>query len=357
MRLKSRLSVILVVILCTACEVNIEKEGTFTAVPEFVTATLPATQILPPTFTPIPPTALPTVVPIEGTTNTQVNVRAEPSTASQSLGVIGAFMKIQVIGKEASGTWYQVAYAESSTGHGWVRAEYVQVNDARTIPLVEESTGTGSGVSGLVIEQMNVRSGPGIEFESLGVLSPNDVVFITGKDQSEAWAQIEFANAPDEKGWGAVKFLKINNFENVPMVEDTITETVTADMPTPNAGVSSAAQDGDSLQAPLTTVTFSPAGARTLQLGGDVSAPSGDVEDWVGFSAYNSVVSIHIQCASTSLLVELWNNDGIVEGFSLSCGDKKPIFIANGNYSLRVYETPKDGFQYTTYVLNIGIVR
>lgn len=347
----------MVVILCTACEVNIEQEGASTAAPEFVTVTLPATQIPPPTRTPVPPTALPTVAPIEGTTNTQVNVRVEPSTASQSLGIISAFAKIQVIGKEASGTWYQVAYAESPTGHGWVRAEYVQVNDAGAIPLVGESTGSGSGVSGLVIEKMNVRSGPGTEFESLGVLSPNDVVFISGKDASEAWAQIEFANAPEGKGWGAVKFLKINNFENVSLVEGTINEADTAVTPTPSVIVSSAAQDGDTLQAPLTTVIFSPAGARTLQLHGDVSTPSGDVEDWMGFSAYNSVVSIRIQCTSKSLLVELWNNDGIVEGFSLSCGDEKPIFIANSNYFLRIYETNKEALQYTSYVLNIGIVR
>ena len=58
------------------------------------------------------------------------------------------------------------------------------------IVVVGDAAGSGSGVSGLVIQKINVRNGPAATFESLGVLNPNDVVFITGKDPSGAWIQI-----------------------------------------------------------------------------------------------------------------------------------------------------------------------
>ena len=156
-------------IACAGCDVNISSENAFTATPDFVTATLPPTLTPPATQISILPTSTlsiagePTISPIEGTTTTQVNVRAETSTASETLGLIGQFAKVQIIGKDASGSWYQIIYADSGTGHGWVRAEYVQVNAPAEIPLVENVAGNGSGVSGLVIQKINVRNGPGTD--------------------------------------------------------------------------------------------------------------------------------------------------------------------------------------------------
>lgn len=348
------------IILCTGCGVDIASENRFTAMPDFVTAVLPPSLIPLSTQMSIPPTAVPTIPPIEGTTTTQVNVRAEPSTASVSLGMIGAFVKVQIIGKDASGSWYQIIYTGSETGIGWMRAEYAQVNAPAEIPLVETSAGSGSAVSGLVIQKINVRKGPGTGYESLGLLNPNDVVFITGKDPSGAWMQIEFASAADGKGWVAVEFLQANNFEIVPLIGNTINETST---PTgisslPSAIVLPAIQDGDSMQAPLAMAIFSPTGARTLQVMGDVSAPNGDAEDWVQFFTNIDVVSIQVLCSSNTLQAELWNNEKIVDGFSLSCGNERFVATApNTSYFLHISETSVNGLQYSSYILNVEIVR
>ncbi len=351
---------IVTIILCTGCGVNIASENRFTATPDFVTAVLPPTLIPAATQTAIPPVAVPTIPPIEGTTSTQVNVRAEPSTASVSLGMIEAFTKVQIISKDASGTWYQIIYAGAKTGNGWIRAEYAQVNASAEIPLVETSAGSGFTVSGLVIQKINIRNGPGTGYESLGILNPNDVVFITGKDPSSAWMQIEFASAPDGKGWVAVEFLQASNFETVPLIGNAINETSTpagvASMP--SAIVLPAMQDGDSIQAPLTTVTFSPTGARTLQVQGDVSAPSGDIEDWIQFSAKNDLVSIQILCTSNTLQVELWNGEKIVDDLSLSCGNEHFVTTTpNSNYFLRLSESSTDELRCTSYILNVEIIR
>jgi uncharacterized protein YraI len=349
---------ILTTMLCAGCGGN--NPNASTATPDFVTATLPstlspqveqATQISTQTVSKPSAVAESTISPIEGTTTTQLNVRAGTSTANESLGMIGPFVKIQVTGRDASGSWYQIIYAESATGKGWVRAEYVQVNAPVEIPLVEAESSSGAAVSGLVIQKINVRNGPGTGYELLGVLNSKDAVFITGRDASSAWIQIEFAGAPDGKGWVTAEFLQADNIESVPLIGESIVETAT---PMPNAISALAMQDGDSMQAPLAVAVFSPTNSRALQMNGDVSVPNGDIEDWVQFTTAGEVVAIQVTCPGNTLRVELWNNEKPVDDFLLSCGEKSLVTVTpNSNYFLRLSEFSVAMPEYTKYILSV----
>jgi uncharacterized protein YraI len=349
------------ILLCTGCSGNLATGNISTATPGFVTAilpSLPAPQAGQETQTPTPPIPTPetNISPVEGMTTTQVNVRAAPSTASKSLGMISPFVKVQVTGKDASGSWYQVIYADSTIGKGWLRAEYAQVNATAEIPLVEIAAGSGTAVSGLVIQKVNVRSGPGTEFESLGILNPNDIVFITGKDAGGKWIQIEFADSPDGKGWVTAEFLQTGNIENVPLLGNATTVPATPMMAAtrPNANVMSAMVDNDSMQAPLASTFFSPTGSRTLQVNGDVSAPDGDMEDWIKFTTDSEVVEIKLTCSSNSLQVELWKDDSPLEDSVLSCGDKSFITVASSSsYFLRLSQPSVNEPRYTSYSLSV----
>ena len=368
-RLVYRINITLLIatmIVCAGCGVYISNENTFTATPDFITATLPPTVTLPATQISILRTSTarvagePTTSPIEGITTTQVNVRTETSTASETLGLIGQFAKVQIIGRDASGSWYRIVFAESATGYGWVRAEYVQVNASAEIPPVENVTGGGSYVSGLVIQKINVRNGPGTSYNSLGVLSPNDVVAITGKDPSGAWMQIEFTNAPDGKGWAASEFLQIDNPDILPIVGsvEKINNTPASATTLPTTIELLAIQDGDSMQAPLAKALFSPTGTRALQVTGEVSAPSGDTEDWIQFTSYSEIITIQMICSSDNLKVELWNNMILENDFLLTCGDKQFVTITpNDIYFLRLSETSSNEPHYTHYILTLEAIR
>jgi uncharacterized protein YraI len=353
---------ILTMIFCAGCSGNIA--NTFTATPDFVTATLPPMPSPQAVRTSTLPAPVPSAVkesnlsPVEGTTTTQVNVRADPSTASTSLGMIGPFVKVQVIGRDESGSWYQIIYAESETGKGWVRAEYAQVNIPAEIQLVETTAGSGLGVSGLVIQKINVRSGPGTEYESLGILNPNDVVFITGKDAGNTWMQIEFASAPDGKGWVAMEFLQVGNIEAVPLIGVAADETAMPVNTTPDIIADSAMPDGDSMQAPLAVVFFSPTTLRALQVNGDVSAPNGDVEDWIQFSTAGEIIEIEVTCPGNTLRAELWKDEKPVNDFFLSCGDKSLVTVtSNSIYFLQLAESSANEPGYTNYNLSIKSIR
>ncbi|MDO9301183.1 MAG: SH3 domain-containing protein, partial [Anaerolineales bacterium] len=211
---------------------------------------------------------------------------------------------------------------------------------------------SGSAVSGLVIQKVNVRNGPGTGYELLGVLNSNDVVFITGKDPGGAWIQIEFASAPDGKGWVTAEFLQVGNIEAVPLIGDAADETVIQTDATPNAISVSAMQDGDSMQAPLAVAFFSPTDSRALQVNGDVSAPDGDVEDWVQFTTTGEVVAIQVTCSSNTLRVELWKDEKPVD--DLACGDKSFVTVAsNSSYFLRLSESSANEPGYTKYILSV----
>lgn len=240
-------------------------------------------------------------------------------------------------------------YAESTKGKGWVRAEYVQVESGMEIPLIETESGSGSAASGVITQKVNVRTGPGTTYESIGALNPNDVVFITGKDSGGRWIQIEFASAPDGRGWVTAEFLRAGNLDNVPRIG-----TMTEEPATPTAGIPIsvfAVMDGDSMQSPSTKAFFSPTTSRALQVNGDVSAPDGDAEDWIQFTSQVGKVSIHVTCPGGALRVELWNHEKPVNDFS--CGGASQATIQPGNgYFVRLLQ---NGTGYTAYVLRLEI--
>jgi uncharacterized protein YraI len=347
------------ILIFSSCGLNVSSSEISTPKPDFVTSTLPTAPIPPPTQTPIhvvsTAIAVETVVlsTVEGTTTTQLNVRTEPSTASETLGIINQFTSVQVIGSDASASWYQILYPDSAAGKGWVRAEFVQVNSIVEIPVIGSAAGSGSGVSGLVIEKINVRKGPGTDFELLDVLNPKDVVFITGRDSSGEWLQIEFASSPEGIGWVTSKFLQVDNAELVPVI-GTAEQATEAPSP-PVIAAKLAAQDGDTLQAPLAVTVFSASGPRALQVNDDISAPDGDTEDWIQFTPFGESVLVEAGCATSGFQVDLWNEGQYENAMALACGGKHIIKTRpNQPYYLRVQANKNDDLQYIRYILKIS---
>jgi len=352
----------------SGCELNLSPSNPGTSTPFIITSTLPASIPPPPTWTSSPPTSTPTVIPIEGTTSTQLNVRGNPSTGSTLLGIIGAFIKVQIIGKDSSGNWYQIVYPPGTDRQGWVTAQYVVVQNKGAIPLVgappaSSSTGTASGSTpnGVVLQQINVRSGPGTDFNSLGNLNPNDVITLTGKDPSGVWLQIQYAGGPDGKGWVTAGFVQASGAESLPIVAQSGTVLGTGTPTTIPASITPtlvpAPPDGDSAQSPAVRVVFSPSGTRSFIYSSDVSAPQGDSEDWIQFTPFGSTVSASLTCTGNgSLKVELWQNGVATQNWSgLLCGANQQLEVIPGQaYLIRLAALPNNAqLQYIHYTLRI----
>ena len=323
-----------------------------TASSAFITATLaPINTPQPPASTQIPPSLTAEtepVQPVEGVTTTQLNLRSEPSTAGKSLGTMAAFSTVQIIGREANGAWYQILNTDSSAAKGWITANYVQVKSINEIPVID------LGPSGLILQGINVRNGPGKEFSSLGTLVQNDVIAVTGKDANGAWVQVNFKGAP---GWIASEFIQVTSVEVLAVIE---VQNEEAPLPTPAnsaTNLPAAAQDADSLEAPIASVNLGFAGIRRLQSDGYVSPSSGDEADWVQFTAVTGVVAIELQCAANDLKLDLYQNGSILhEGF-LVCNETKTLNATSGQtYTLKL--TANAATQPNTpYSVFVNIVR
>lgn len=328
-----------------------------------LTSTLPAAITPALSDTPLQPSPPPTIPSVEGVTSDQVNVRLEPSTASTVLGVIPANTRIEITGRDPGGNWWQIIYShpQGIDGKGWVTAQYITTASTPDVPTIGGAeTKPNSGNVAVVQQQINVRSGPGTDFNSLGTLNPQDVVNLTGKDPNGAWLQINFASGPEGKGWVNAAFVQAHGVENLPIIAEsglivgTGTPTVIPATPTPT--VIPAWQDGDSSTSPIASVIFEPAGTQSFIYNGDLSAPQGDLEDWIAFRPYAPFVFASLECiGSNTLEIEIRENNLPADTY-IECGDQRkeiPVQPAS-NYLIHLRASGSDtNLQYTNYILTI----
>ena len=297
------------------CGISIQTDLPTATPPLVITATLPPSPTLRPSETPLPPPPTPTVAPFKGTTATQLNVRTEPSTTSEVLGIITANQAVQIVGQDPGGNWWQILYEPGEGGKGWVTAQYVETAVNPDVPVIGgNGVNPNSGNSAIIVQQLNIRSGPDTSFDSVGMLNANDVVNPTGKNRDGTWLQIDFPAGPNGKGWVSTAFVKMDSLDTLPIVSEA-GEVVGASTPVdtplpPTPTIVPAPVDFDSADSPLKTILFDRVGTHTLIYNGEVSIPNGDTDDWIAFTPYENFVLISIQCTGNgSLQADITGSD------------------------------------------------
>lgn len=288
-------------------------------------------------------------------------MRAEPSTVGNVLGIIPANTRVEITGKDPGENWWQINYPQGVDGKGWVTAQYITTASTPEVPTIGgEGTGPNSGNVAIVQQQLNVRSGPGTDFNSLGTLNPQDVVSLTGKDQNGAWLQIDFAVGSEGKGWVNAAFVQAQGVESLPIVTEAGvvlgTGTPTGIPPTFTPTVVPAWEDQDSPSNPVVSVTFEQTGTQTLIYNGDVSAPTGDSQDWIAFTPEDNIIFAGLACTgSASLQMQLIEKD-MPASLDIACGQAlKAIPVKAGSqYLVHLQAIPSTGeLQYINYVLTV----
>ena len=99
-----------------------------------------------------------------------------------------------------------------------------QQNNA-AIPTV---TGTPEGVMATVLldqeNPVNVRSGPGVFFDKVGVLLPGQKVSVSGRSAGGDWVRVDYPGAPGNYGWVYSPVVYISPGE-LPIIEPPSTPT------------------------------------------------------------------------------------------------------------------------------------
>ena len=240
-----------------------------------------------------PPTPTSTPVLVEGTLTIKVNVRSGPGTEFDFLGQLQAGDKVQIASKNKTGTWYQILYDPASQGRGWVAAQYVQVKAGVEIPL--DATATPTGPTGVVLQRLNVRSGPATTFDTLGMIQAKAVVLLTGKNAIASWFQIDYASGPGGHGWVTAQYVQTEAAASLPVLDDYGTPVASAVASTPSGPAATltptigiAFPDRDSREAPAIKIVLSATGTDQFTYSSQVSTPEGDAEDWVEFTPYSA---------------------------------------------------------------------
>jgi uncharacterized protein YraI len=307
------------------------------------------------TSTPLPPTPTATPLIFEGTLTIKVNVRSGPGTSNASLGQLDAGQKVQILYRTSDGSWYQILYPSAAQGKGWVASPYVTLPSGVEIPL--EATPTPSGPMGLVLQRLNVRSGPGTAFDTLGIIEPNQVIFLTGKNTTASWFQMEYPSGPDGHGWVTAQYVQTDSANNLPVLDDygnivTPGAAATASGPalTPTPTIGPAYADGDSSASPAIRVTFSIAGTQQISYSDQVSEPQGDPGDWIEFTPYSisgpdALLTFSLSCTGNSTLaVELLQAGSPLSGWGpLTCGEIDKLVSLPSGRIYQIHLTPVSG--------------
>ncbi len=202
----------------------------------FVTLNNPTGQPLPVVTPPLLPTTV--AFPAPAPTAPQVVMR-EPATMRSGptiqfpvFGVAPTGSRAEVIGESNDREWWaiRVPTTLSSDGTGWVPKVFTSASNTGGVPILPtpnlpnniNPAAPASGAPALVtIEPLNVRTGPGNEYTSLGQVPRGTAMAVVGvsPDREHFVVNIPTSIDPAGTGWVPARFVSAQNVSNVPVVQ------------------------------------------------------------------------------------------------------------------------------------------
>ncbi len=171
-----------------------------------------------------------------------------------------------------------------------------------TLPTVTPQPAVPAMPQGKATGLINVRSGPGTEFDTVAALSPDEAAEIVGKNPAGDWWQIAVANGTT--GWVFGQLLQTSG--------DLSSVAVASDIPTPPPATEAPVAEAPATEAPATEA---PAGQPT-----DQATPVTEGPDF-------RVTNIR--------LWDVYENGGTLDGPTVTCGEKRQLVAvvldANGS--------------------------
>lgn len=192
-------------------------------------ATVPATPTAP-VPTAVTPALLPTALPSQmGTVNSDVvNLRSYPSLAGEIVGQAKAGEQFQITAISKDGLWVQICCplgSSEATLQSWVAIEFMVLGPALAsaqvalspIPVVTQPSPAahlpisgGATVSGTVNSVLvNLRSGPDTTYPTVGQVSEQTKVTITGRNAAGTWWQICCTPGSSQASWIRAEFIDL----------------------------------------------------------------------------------------------------------------------------------------------------
>jgi uncharacterized protein YraI len=99
---------------------------------------------------------------------------------------------------------------------GWIAKDYVTMKNIDSAPVVGVTPGAPTLIA---LVEVNVRAGPGKQYEILGSLKKGQGAEIVGISADGEWWAIRFAAGENARGWVAADYVSVKDAETVPVIK------------------------------------------------------------------------------------------------------------------------------------------
>ncbi len=184
--------------------------------------------LLPPLVNfPIPPANAPQATMLEAAT-----LRSGPTLEFPVYGVAPTGSRVEVLGRSEDDQWWAVRMPVDFTkdGTGWVPKLYTTTANVGSVPVIKtpelpkniSPAAPSSGAPSLITrEPLNVRSGPGNDFPSLGKVGIGTIMAVVGVSPDGEHYVVNVPMQIDQsgKGWIPSRYVRTENVDRVPIVQ------------------------------------------------------------------------------------------------------------------------------------------
>ncbi len=203
---------------------------------DYVTLTNPTGQSLPVITPPLLPTLVTFPTPPQNspqaTMREPATVRSGPTLEFPIYGVAPTGSRAEVLGVSEDGEWWAVRLPTSlaSDGMGWVAQVYTSAANVAGVPEIKTPNlpknitpaAPASGAPSLITRDvLNVRSGPGSSYPSLGKVPIGAILAVVGVSPDKEFYVVNVPIEIDKsgQGWIQSRFVRAENVSNVPVVQ------------------------------------------------------------------------------------------------------------------------------------------
>lgn len=155
------------------------------------------------------------------TASANVEIRSGPSIDFPSIGILEKGQSAEVVGVSPDTQWWAIKLPYVDSGRAWVPAGQVAVRNTELVTVVNVEVPTRELATVLAVANINVRSGPGLDYERIGLLEEGQTAEVLGMDEGGYWFFIRLFTGSDIQGWIAKDYVIAKNTAGVPVVGST----------------------------------------------------------------------------------------------------------------------------------------
>jgi len=142
----------------------------------------------------------------------------------------------------------------------------VSDNTPPPVPQTDTPTPGDAGIPAATVRtDLNVRNGPGTQYDVIGLLTAGTTIEIVGRNEASSWWYIVYPAGPDQRGWISSEFAPANNPDNIPLANTPTPVPTASPTPTPQpTDTPTASPTPLSTPTPTSTPTQTPTPTPTL---------------------------------------------------------------------------------------------